>query len=77
MFNKKMVAMAMTVPLVMGTITTVSALEKTTASKARSVFAAEKSNRIFKRKCCAVWIKSRPFRLTIYFYNRNVSSFIC
>ena len=27
MFNKKMVAMAMTVPLVMGTITTVSALE--------------------------------------------------
>ncbi len=42
MFNKKMVAMAMTVPLVMGTITTVSALEKTTASKARSLFAAEK-----------------------------------
>jgi len=28
MFNKKMVAMAMTVPLVMGTISTVSALEK-------------------------------------------------
>ncbi len=28
MLNKKMVAMAMTVPLVMGTISTVSALEK-------------------------------------------------
>ena len=59
-----------------GDNSTVSALEKQQQVKLEA-YRRRKSNRIFKRKCCAVWIKSRPFRLTIYFYNRNVSSFIC
>ena len=42
MFNKKMVAMAMTVPLVMGTLSTVSAVE-TKTSKGGSLFATETS----------------------------------
>ena len=43
MFNKKMVAMAMTVPLVMGTLSTVSAVETKETSKGGSLFATETS----------------------------------
>ena len=52
-----MVAMAMTVPLVMGTITTVSAL-KTTASKARSLFAAEKATEYLKENAAQYGLKA-------------------
>ncbi|MGN5024893.1 M36 family metallopeptidase [Bacillus cereus group sp. MYBK101-2] len=58
MFNKKMVAMAMTVPLVMGTITTVSALEKQQQVKLEAYSPQKKATEYLKENAAQYGLKA-------------------
>ncbi|AHX18313.1 M36 family metallopeptidase [Bacillus cereus] len=58
MFNKKMVAMAMTVPLVMGTISTVSALEKQQQVKLEAYSPQKKATEYLKENAAQYGLKT-------------------
>ncbi len=58
MFNKKMVAMAMTVPLVMGTISTVSALEKQQQVKLEAYSPQKKATEYLKENAAQYGLKA-------------------
>lgn len=58
MFNKKMVAMAMTVPLVMGTISTVSALEKQQQVKLEAYSPQKKATEYLKANAAQYGLKT-------------------
>ena len=77
MLNKKMVAMANDCAISNGDNITTASAEKEQQVKIEAYSPQKKAIEYLKGTCYGIWIEGRPFRLAIYFYNRNISSFIC